>query len=115
MARASKSGVPKRGEIWLFDEGYGEHPGLIISATARNEHSNDVLLVPFTSQPTHAHRHLLVTPARTGLKNPSYAEYSNISRVGKDELLTGPIGQATEDLLQEIVRAVRLAIGDQAA
>lgn len=114
IEKASHPGVPKRGEIWLFDDGYGQHPGLIISPTARNEYSSDVLVVPFTSQPTHAHKHLAVAPATTGLACNSYAQYSNISRLGKDQLLKGPMGKVSEDVLEEIVRHVRLAIGDAA-
>jgi mRNA-degrading endonuclease toxin of MazEF toxin-antitoxin module len=114
IQKASQTGVPKRGEIWLFDDGYGEHPGLIISPTARNKISNDVLLVPFTSSPAHAHRHLAVAPARTGLASGSYAQYSNISRLGREQLLKGPVSTVTDELLNEIVRHVRLAIGDAA-
>lgn len=44
VQKASQAAVPRRGEIWLFDDGYGEHPGLIISPDQRNERSSDVLL-----------------------------------------------------------------------
>jgi mRNA-degrading endonuclease toxin of MazEF toxin-antitoxin module len=114
IQKASQTGIPRRGEIWLFDDGYGEHPGLIISPTVRNKISSDVLLVPFTSSSAHAHRHLAVAPARTGLASDSYAQYANISRLGREQLLKGPVSTVTDELLNEIVRHVRLAIGDAA-
>ncbi|MBS1994599.1 MAG: type II toxin-antitoxin system PemK/MazF family toxin [Cyanobacteria bacterium SZAS LIN-3] len=114
VQKASRAAIPKRGEIWLFDEGYGQHPCLILSPTSRNEQSNDVLMVPFTSSPTHAHRHLAVAPRQTGLSNDSYAQFSNISRLGKEQLIQGPVSEVTADLLADIVRHVRLAIGDAA-
>jgi len=114
LLKSSQAAIPKRGEIWLFDDGYGQHPGLIISPTARNEQTNEVLLVPFTSASTHAQRHLAVAPQQTGLSNRSYAQYSNISRLGREQLLKGPMSEITPDLLNEIVRHVRLAIGDAA-
>lgn len=114
VQKASEAAIPRRGEIWLFDDGYGEHPGLIISPDKRNECSSDVLLVPFTSSSKHAHRHLTVAPGQTGLASLSNAQYSNISRIGKEQLLKGPMGKVTDTLLDEIVRHVRLAIGDVA-
>lgn len=114
IQKASKAAVPKRGEIWLFDDGYGQHPGLIISPTARNESSADVLIVPFTSSQAHAHRHLALAASKTGLSTGSFAQYSNISRLGREQLLHGPMSRVSEDVLNEIVRHVRIAISDVA-
>jgi mRNA-degrading endonuclease toxin of MazEF toxin-antitoxin module len=112
--KSLRAAVPKRGEIWLFDEGYGEHPCLILSPNSRNENSSDVLIVPFTSSQAHAHRHLAVAPRQTGLDSASYAQYSNITRLGKEQLVQGPMSRVTADLLDEVVRHVRLAVGDAA-
>lgn len=114
IQKASKNAVPKRGEIWLFDDGYGQHPCLIVSPTARNEFSADVLVVPFTSSPAHAHRHLALAASKTGLSTASFAQYANISRLGKEQLLHGPMSRVSEEVLNEVVRHVRLAIGDVA-
>jgi mRNA-degrading endonuclease toxin of MazEF toxin-antitoxin module len=112
---AARSAVPKRGEIWTFDNGYGEHPGLILSPESRNKHTDDVLLVPLTTSVKHAHRHLAVARAGTGLAVDSFAQCSNISRVAKEQLLKGPISTVTDNLLGEVIRNVRQAIGDIAA
>lgn len=109
-----RAGMPKRGEIWVFDSEHGEHPGLILSPDERNASSGDVLLVPFTTQSKHADRYLQVAPASTGLVGVCYAKYSNITKVEKTQLVGGPIGRATDELMSEIVRHVRLAIGDAA-
>lgn len=114
-ARAAKGAVPKRGEIWIFDAGYGDHPGIVISPTARNEHSFDVLVIPLTTSAKRAHRHLLVSKASTRLAEDSYAQCSNISKLDKEQLLKGPIGVVSDDLMHELVQAVRQAIGDIAA
>lgn len=106
------AGVPKRGEIWLFEDGYGERPGVIVSPTERNEEVDDVLIVPFTSRDTFANKHLPIPAAGTGLHEDSYAQCSNISRIEKHQLITGPIGSLPESLLAQVIRAIRLAIGD---
>lgn len=104
--------VPRRGEIWVFDAGYDRHLCLILSLNERNQKANDVLMVPFTSSKAHARRNLLVLPAMTGLSEVSYAQYSCITRLSKDQLLGGPISTVKDELVVEIIRHVRRAIGD---
>jgi|GEM_PF-3502624 CRISPR-associated Csx3 family protein len=111
---AKAASVPKRGEVWMFDAGYGEHPCLIMSQNERNEKANDVLIVPFTSSEAYARRNLLVVPSMTGLTGSSYAQCSNVSRITKDQLLAGPISKVKDELMLEVVRRVRQAIGDAA-
>lgn len=110
--KAFAAAIPRRGEVWLFDNGYGEHPALIISPNDRNKSTSDVLIVPFTSSKAHAHRHLAADPSMTGLSSTSFAQYSNITKLSKDQLIDGPIGEVKEELLVEIIRHVRKAIGD---
>ncbi len=110
--KAFAAAIPRRGEVWLFENGYGEHPALIISPNDRNKSTSDVLIVPFTSSKTHAHRHLAADPSMTGLSSASFAQYSNITKLDKDQLIDGPIGEVKEELLSEIIRHVRKAIGD---
>ena len=111
--KAAQAAFPKRGEIWLFDDGYGDHPGIILSDSARNEHAYDVLLVPLTTK--QPHRHLFIARASTGPVEDSYAQCANISRIDKQQLLKGPMGCVSETVLAQVVRAVRTAIGDQVA
>lgn len=115
IQNAAKGAFPRRGEIWMFDDGYGLHPGLVISPSARNQHSEDVLVIPFTTSAAHARRHLAVAPQQSGLGTTNYAKYSNISRMGKEQLLKGPVSVVTDELLDQIVCHVRQAIGDTAA
>ncbi|MBA3991966.1 MAG: hypothetical protein C0469_00470 [Cyanobacteria bacterium DS2.3.42] len=111
-AVANKVGCPKRGEIWTFDDGYKERPGVIISPSLRNEQLEDVLIVPFTTSDSNAYRHLLIPRAGTGLIEDSYARCTNITRVNKQLLVKGPIGTLPDLLMAQVIRAVRLAIGD---
>ncbi len=87
---------PQRGQIWLFDDtGYGARRGLIISPKNVNN-LNYVLIVPLTTETA----------------GDSVAMCQNISCVPKTDLRQGPIGSVTDELLAEVVRHVRLAIGD---
>lgn len=112
---ANKASCPKRGEIWTFDDGYKERPGVVISPNLRNEQLNDVLLVPFTTSESHAHWNLLIPRAGTGLAEDSYARCSNITRLDKQLLIKGPIGTLPDLLMAQVIRAVRQAIGDDVA
>ncbi len=107
--------VPRRGEIWLFDDGYGEHPGIIMSNEERNRKSLDILVIPTTTKPTHAHRHLQVTRAETGLDQDCFAAYSNISRIAKEQLVRkAPIGNASPALMDKLVALVNESISNVA-
>jgi len=112
---AADHSVPRRGEIWLFDDGYGDHPGIIMSSEDRNRKSLDVLVIPTTTSLAHAHRHLQITRVETGLNEDCFAAYSNISRIGKDQLVSkAPIGNARPALMEKLVRLVGESIGSAA-
>jgi mRNA-degrading endonuclease toxin of MazEF toxin-antitoxin module len=113
IKRAAVGPRVQRGEIWLFDFEHGEHPGLVVSLDTRNENCGDILVVPFTSSSLHAKWHLHAPSSMTGLSVLSYAQYSNLSCISKEQLKSsGPIGYATEEFMTEIVRCIRLAVGD---
>jgi CRISPR-associated Csx3 family protein len=114
IQEAAQSAVPKRGEVWVFDDGYGEHPGIIFSPESRNKSWDDVLLVPLTTSLRHAHRHLRVARADTGLTIDCYAQCANVSRVAKEQILKGPISVVRPDLMERILLNVRQALGDVA-
>jgi mRNA-degrading endonuclease toxin of MazEF toxin-antitoxin module len=114
LQTALKPSTPKRGEVWYFDDGYGIHPGIIMSPESRNAHSLDVLIVPMTSQPKHAHRHLLAPVTETGLNQESFAQYSNLSRVQKEQLTRGPMSTVSAVYMEELTRYVQSAVADVA-
>ncbi len=84
IQKAEEEAVPKRGEIWLFDEGYGEHPCIIMSSEERNRKTLDLLIIPTTTSRTHAQHHLAISRAETGLDEDCFAAYSNFGRIAKD-------------------------------
>jgi mRNA-degrading endonuclease toxin of MazEF toxin-antitoxin module len=111
IQRSAEEAVPKRGEIWLFDDGYGDHPGIIMSSEERNRKSLDLLIIPTTTRTAHSHRHLAVTRAETGLDEDCFACYSNISRIGKDQIVRrAPIGFARPPLMEKLVQLVNESI-----
>jgi mRNA-degrading endonuclease toxin of MazEF toxin-antitoxin module len=114
VEKAALKAVPKRGEVWLFDDGYGDHPGIILSPEDRNGSCDDVLLVPLTTSPRQAARHLLVLKADTGLASDSFAQCTNISRIGKECLIRGPISVVTPALIGVVMTNVRRALGEVA-
>lgn len=114
MDAAAQSSVPKRGEVWIFDDGYGEHPGIIMSPESRNQSCDDVLLVPLTTSLRHAHRHLWVGRGDTGLTVDCFAQCVNVSRVAREQILKGPISVVSAELIGRIVLNVRQALGDAA-
>jgi mRNA-degrading endonuclease toxin of MazEF toxin-antitoxin module len=114
VEKAALKAVPKRGEVWLFDDGYGDHPGIILSPEDRNGSCDDVLLVPLTTSSRQAARHLLVLKVDTGLASDSFAQCTNISRIGKECLIRGPISVVTPALIGVVMTNVRRALGEVA-
>jgi CRISPR-associated Csx3 family protein len=106
--------VPRRGEIWWFEDGYDPHPGLIISPTAANERLTHVLLVPLTSTPWKGAESVMVlSTAATGLFKDSFALCEHVSKIQKRRLQSGPVGTITDELLMAaLIRQVRQALGD---
>ncbi len=115
IQKAAEETVPKRGEIWLFEDGYGDHPGIIMSSEERNRKSLDLLIIPTTTSQAHAHRHLAISRAETGLDEDCFAAYSNISRIGKEQVLRhAPIGYARPALMEKLVQLVNESISSAA-
>jgi mRNA-degrading endonuclease toxin of MazEF toxin-antitoxin module len=107
LEEALKSARPKRGEIWFFDNGYGRHPGVIMSPERRNATSVDVLLVPMTTQDEYSDRHLFAPSSETGTGRDSFAQYSNLSLVRKERLISrkSRASDSFMTILTELVQA----------
>lgn len=107
VKKAQANAIPLRGEIWIFDEGYGEHPGIIMSSEEDNRNFDDVMIMPATTKPFHAPRHVVVTPKETGLPEVSYAAYAAMTRLPRRQLVSKTaIGRATPELIAKLEKLI---------
>lgn len=112
---ASPMRAPLRGEVWLFENGHGVHPGVIVSLDHRNRVAGSVILVPMTSR---VDRYLpslnyLRLPAGTaGLDRDSLARCGDVLTLDKTRLRQGPLGILDQRTLDTIVTLMRRAVGD---
>lgn len=115
----NQSRQPQRGEIWWLklhvdplDK--GPRPVIVISQNGRNlsPKANTVLVVPMTTTPPRASTHVLLSPGETGLEISS-AKAEDITVVRKESLVEprAQLRRIGEARLQQIVRAVMIAIG----
>ncbi len=112
MQQSEATSAPRRGEIWLFDDGYGVHPGIIMSPDEDNRTSPDLMIIPTTTKPIHEPRHIVVVRTETGLDQDSYAAYAHMSRIGQDQLCSkAPIGNANQALMDKLGRLVNRSMG----
>jgi len=111
-------GYPRQGEIYLVRalKSIGDTkkcPVVIVSINTRNQLSNTVLIVPFTSDlasgeiPTR----ILVRSGEGGLDADSLATCDNILAVRKIYLERGPYGQISPESLEQIHQGIQIAIG----
>ena len=109
---------PRQGEIYLIRalKNAGDtkkRPAVIVSLDIRNELSNTVLVVPFTSDlrggetPTR----ILLRTGEGGLTTDSLAMCDYICTVGKNYLERGPYGEITSVSLKKIQEGISIAIG----
>jgi mRNA interferase MazF len=109
---------PLQGEIYLVKALHSlgdskKRPVVVVSINLRNEFSQTVLVVPFTSDlsggetPTR----ILVKAGEGGLQADSLAICDNILAVSKSYLEQGPYGRVSSRSLQHIQQGIQLAIG----
>ncbi|MBI2939550.1 MAG: type II toxin-antitoxin system PemK/MazF family toxin [Chloroflexi bacterium] len=110
---------PLRGEIWLVEtpgQPYDPHqprPALVVSANARNWHSDDLTLVPILSRGTFGPTRVAIDAGTGGLPHESVLFCEEIFTIHRDFVSRGPLGPPVPDeLLRRVVRAVRRALGD---
>lgn len=110
---------PRRGEIWNVDtpnqpsDPHQPRPALVISADERNRTEDDVVVVPIFSRGAIGPTHVPIRAGVGGLAHDSVIFCEEISTLDLEFLREGPLGGSVPDsLLQRVVRAVRIAIGD---
>ena len=109
---------PSRGEIWLaYTPGQPHDPHqpryvLVISTDARNRAADDFLVVPVFSRGRLGPTRVAVPPGSSGLQWESVLYCEEITTIHADFLEDGPRGRVNQSILEEVVVAVRRAIGD---
>jgi mRNA-degrading endonuclease toxin of MazEF toxin-antitoxin module len=109
----------RRGEVWLaYTPGQPADPHqprfvLIVSADVRNRARQHVMIVPIFSTGTLGPTRLPITAAGTGLRYDSVLFCEELTTIDKEFLEDdGPRGRVTAKLLDQVVVAVRRALGD---
>ena len=109
---------PRQGEIYL-SRGLRQlgdtkkRPVVVVSPDIRNELTDSVIVVPFTSNlagvenPTR----VLIPAGEGGLQADSLAVCENVSALQQTFLEQGPYGHISADVLARIHRAIQVSIG----
>jgi mRNA interferase MazF len=87
-------------------------PVLVVSHEARNQHANDLVVVPCSTHLRPMVWHVLLDKAEGGLLAPSVAKCEQVTTVRKTELEPTPLGAAlSAQRMREIERAIVSALG----
>jgi mRNA-degrading endonuclease toxin of MazEF toxin-antitoxin module len=114
---------PKRGEVWLAhtpdqarEQNYPRFV-LIVSADALNRHRDHVMVVPIFSTGALGPTRLAIPAYGTGLRHDGVLFCEELTTIDKPlfESEAGPRGHVDSALLEEVVLAVRHALGDMSA
>jgi len=114
----SDAAGPRRGEIWLgFTPGQPNDPHqprfvLVVSADVRNRARDHVMVVPIFSTGNLGPTRLVIPAAGTGLRYDSVVFCEELTTIDKSFLEDGPRGRVSQYLLDQVVIAVRRALGD---
>jgi mRNA interferase MazF len=117
----SDGAIPRRGEVWLaFIPGQPTDPHqprfvLVVSADVRNRARDHVMVVPIFSRGNLGPTRLIIPAASTGLRYDSVLFCEELTTIDKTFLEDGPRGRVSQQLLYEVVIAVRRAVGDFSA
>lgn len=110
---------PRRGEIWSVElpnqpaDPHTPRPAIVVSADVRNRFAGDVLVVPLSTHLRPLPTHVLIPAGPGGQARDSMAKCEQITTLDKRFLVRGPFGgRLPEPLLDQVVRAVRRAIGE---
>ncbi|MEG4576490.1 type II toxin-antitoxin system PemK/MazF family toxin [Microcoleus sp. N3A4] len=109
---------PRQGEIYLSRAlrqlgDTKKRPVVVVSPDIRNEFTDSVIVVPFTSNlagvenPTR----VLIPAGEGGLQADSLAVCENVSALRQTFLEQGPYGQLSADVLARIQRGIQVSIG----
>jgi len=112
---------PRRGEVWVaYTPAQPADPHqprfvLVVSADVRNRTRDHVMVVPIFSTGNLGPTRLAIPAEGTGLRYDSVLFCEELTTVDKAFLAEGPRGRATPRLLDQVVLAVRRAVGDFSA
>ena len=113
--------TPRRGEVWLaYTPGQPSDPHqprfvLVVSADVRNRARDHVMAVPIFSSGNLGPTRLVIPAAGTGLRYDGVLFCEELTTIDKAFLNGGARGRVTEQLLDDVVIAVRRALGDYSA
>ncbi|MEG5034645.1 type II toxin-antitoxin system PemK/MazF family toxin [Microcoleus sp. AT3-D2] len=109
---------PRQGEIYISRAlrqlgDTKKRPVVVVSPDIRNEFTDSVIVVPFTSnrQGVENSTRVLIPAGEGGLQADSLAVCENVSALRQTFLEQGPYGQLSADVLARIQRAVQVSIG----
>ena len=90
-----------------------KRPVVVVSPDIRNELTDSVIVVPFTSnrQGVENPTRVLIPAGEGGLQADSLAVCENVSALRQTFLEQGPYGQISADVLARIQRAIQVSIG----
>lgn len=111
--------APRRGQVWTaFSPGHPDdihqpRPVLIVSHDVRNRLADDVIVVPIFSVGRLGPTRVSINAGTGGIPHDSVLFCAEITTITHEFLDQGPLGtRVPEALLQEVIRAVRRALGD---
>ena len=85
---------------------------LVVSADARNRARDHVMVVPIFSTGNLGPTRLVIPAASSGLRYDSVVFCEELTTIDKAFLQEGPRGRVSQGLLDQVVIAVRRALGD---
>jgi len=112
---------PRRGEVWLtYTPGQPADPHqprfvLVVSADVRNRARDHVMVIPIFSTGNLGPTRLVIPAGGTGLGYDRVLFCEELSTLDKTFLEDGPRGRVSPELLDQVVPAVRRALGDFSA
>jgi mRNA-degrading endonuclease toxin of MazEF toxin-antitoxin module len=117
---------PKHGEIWIAylpnkpKDPHQPRPVVIVSPDRRNKNCEDVIVVPLSSMSNatiYPEIHVEISNGEGGLKKASYARCDLVTTLDKTLLdSSGPLGRKIAIKFSwQIIRGIRIAIGDSTA
>jgi mRNA interferase MazF len=88
---------------------------LVVSADVRNRARDHVMVVPIFSSGNLGPTRLVIQASGTGLRHDSVLFCEELTTIDKSFLEDGPRGRVSRDLMDQVIVAVRRALGDFAA
>jgi len=110
---------PRRGEVWFVHtpgrpgDPHQPRPSLVVSADARNRVTEHLIIIPIFSTGRLGPTRVAIVAGTGRLPHDSVLFCEEIATIDWDFLEDGPLGPPMpEAVLEEVIRAVRRALGD---